>query len=594
MIKALVFYLTGQYRLSWQSVTFSDLASLIKAATLSLLAIFVLYYLGKENRTLGRAIPLLDWVMTILILGALRAFHRMSREEIRFFYRPSDARKALIVGANQSGHNLARHLYTAEPPQYLVLGFLDTDVKRFGSLHAGLPVLGSPEQAPRIAVRLDVQEVLVMSGSLTGKELRQLMESCAQVDVTLKVIPALEDLVAGDFSVQIRDVDINDLLRREPVQLSGDAIATLLEGRTVLVTGAGGSIGSEICRQVLRFRPSRLVLVERAENNLFLIEQELLRSKTETAIFACIADVTDAARIDQIFAEHQPALVFHAAAHKHVPMMESNAGEAIKNNVLGTKQLAELADHHGVQEFVMISTDKAVNPTSVMGVSKQIAERFVHAFSEVATTKFVVVRFGNVLASTGSVVPIFQDQIRRGGPITVTHPEIERFFMTIPEASQLVLQAAAMGKGGEIFVLDMGESVRIVDLAQDLIRLSGLEPEDIEIVFTGLRPGEKLYEELYFNDEEMLPTPHPKLFVAYHRPYHLAEVNGLIEGLAATVHEPSEVVCRRLRELVPEYVPPADEESAKLQTSHSAPIVESTNGIAHAAESTPSDSGRQS
>ena len=520
----------------------------------------------------------------------------MSREEIRFFYRPSDARKALIVGANQSGHNLARHLRTAEPPQYLVVGFLDQDVMRLGSLHAGLPVLGTPGQAPKIAVRLDVKEILVMSGSLTGKELRQLMETCSQVDVTLKVIPVMEDLVAGDYSVQIRDVDINDLLRREPVQLSGEAIASLLEGRTVLVTGAGGSIGSEICRQVLRFHPRRLVLVERAENNLFLIDQELRRSKLDTELFACIADVTDAARIDQIFEMHHPAVVFHAAAHKHVPMMESNAGEAIKNNVLGTKQLAELADQHGVQEFVMISTDKAVNPTSVMGVSKQIAERFVHAFSEVATTKFVVVRFGNVLASTGSVVPIFQDQIRRGGPITVTHPEIERFFMTIPEASQLVLQAACMGKGGEIYVLDMGESVRIIDLARDLIRLSGLEPEDIEIIFTGLRPGEKLYEELYFNDEEMLPTPHPKLFVAYHRPYHLAEVNQLIEELAAIVHEPGEIVSLRLQELVPEYAPPVEDQPAELQVLHighsgeaaigEAASEESANGKAGHGEST--------
>ncbi|HEX3999262.1 MAG TPA: nucleoside-diphosphate sugar epimerase/dehydratase [Pirellulales bacterium] len=584
MIKALVFYLTGQYRLSWRSVTFSDLASLIKAATLSLLAIFVLYFLIEPTRTLGRAIPLIDWANTILILGGLRAFHRMSREEFRFFYRPSGARKALIVGANQSGHNLARHLYTADPQKYLALGFLDHDLKRLGSLHAGLPVLGRPEEAPKIAVRLNAQEVLVISGTLTGKELRRLMENCAQVGVTLKVIPGMEDLVSGDYAGQIRDVDINDLLRREPVQLSGEAIATLLEGRTLLVTGAGGSIGSEICRQVLRFHPQRLVLVERAENNLFLIEQELRRSKTATELFACIADVTDGPRIDQIFGTHQPAIVFHAAAHKHVPMMESNAGEAIKNNVLGTKQLAELADHHGVQEFVMISTDKAVNPTSVMGASKQIAERFVHAFSEVATTKFVVVRFGNVLASAGSVVPIFQEQIRRGGPITVTHPEIERFFMTIPEASQLVLQAAVMGNGGEIFVLDMGESVRIVDLAQDLIRLSGLEPEDVEIVFTGLRPGEKLYEELYFNDEEMLPTPHPKLFVAYHRPYHMDEVNRLIDALAEVVHEPTEVVCRRLQELVPEYVPPAPEAGAELLAAHSLhsdeeASGESTNGV---------------
>jgi FlaA1/EpsC-like NDP-sugar epimerase len=257
--------------------------------------------------------------------------------------------------------------------------------------------------------------------------------------------------------------------------------------------------------------------------------------------------------LEQIFRQHHPDVVFHAAAHKHVPMMEYNPGEAIKNNVRGTQQLAELADEYAVQEFVMISTDKAVNPTSVMGASKHLAERFVHAFSEVSTTKFVVVRFGNVLASNGSVVPIFQEQIRRGGPITVTHPEIERFFMTIPEASQLVLQAAAMGRGGEIFVLDMGESVRIVDLARDLIRLSGLRPDDIEIVFTGLRPGEKLFEELYFADEEMQPTPHPKVFVAYHRPYALEHVRRSIDGLVAVAHDDGLTLRAKIKENVPEY-----------------------------------------
>ena len=559
LIKLMIFYLLGQYRLSWRSVTFSDLASLLKAATLSLLVIATLYFFAMSPRmheALGRLIPFLDWAITILILGGLRAFYRLSREEFRFSFSRNSATKALIVGANQSGLTLARHLYCERHSKYLVLGFLDHDATKHGSMLGGLPVLGSPDRAPQIAVRLNVQELLVISGCLTGKQLRRLMDTSADVGVKLKVIPGLEDLLTGDYSFQIRDVDINDLLRREPVQLSSDEIGTLLADRTVLVTGAGGSIGSEICRQVLRFHPRRLVLVERAENSLFSIEQEIHRSKTEAELIPCIADITDRARIDQLFAQYQPSVVFHAAAHKHVPMMETNPGEAIKNNVLGTKQLVELADQHGVQEFVMISTDKAVNPTSVMGVSKQVAERYVHAFSEVATTKFVVVRFGNVLASAGSVVPIFQEQIRLGGPITVTHPEIERYFMTIPEASQLVLQAAAMGKGGEIFVLDMGESVRIVDLAQDLIRLSGLDPDDIEIVFTGLRPGEKLYEELYFNDEEMLPTPHPKLFVAYHRPYHLAEVNQMIEALRPIVHETNDAICNRLRELIPEYAPP--------------------------------------
>ena len=552
IVKGLVFYWLGQYRLSWRSVTFSDLASLLKAATLSFVIILAMYFLSDVHRSIGRSIPLLDYGLTILILGGLRASYRLSREEFRWSYHHADAKRALIVGANASGHALARHLHTEARSKYLVLGFLDDNPATHGTLLGGLPVLGSPERAMQIAVRLNVEELLVRTGSLTGKQLRELMEQCRELQIGVKAIPVMEDLLAGDYSMQIRDVDINDLLRREPVELSDEAIATLLGGRTVVVTGAGGSIGSEICRQVLRFRPSRLVLVERAENNLFLIDQELRRSKSETELFACLADITDAPRIDQIFAEHRPAVVFHAAAHKHVPMMEFNPGEALKNNVLGTRLLAEVADRHGVQEFVMISTDKAVNPTSVMGVSKQIAERFVHAFSELATTKFVVVRFGNVLASAGSVVPIFQEQIRRGGPITVTHPEIERFFMTIPEASQLVLQAATMGKGGEIFVLDMGESVRIVDLARDLVRLSGLEPDEIEIEFTGLRPGEKLYEELYFPDEQMLPTPHPKVFVAYHRPYDLREVRELIDELRKVANCPSPAILARIRELLPE------------------------------------------
>jgi FlaA1/EpsC-like NDP-sugar epimerase len=578
LIKSMIFYAFGQYRLSWRSVTFSDLASLLKAATLSLLVVATLYFFTPHIREhLGRLIPFLDWALTIMILGGLRACYRLSREEFRFSFSRNGAMKALIVGANQSGLSLARHLYCERHPKYRVLGYLDDDAAKHGSMLGGLPVLGTPDRGPQIAVRLNVQELLVISGCLTGKQLRRLMETCADVGVKLKVIPGLEDLLAGDYSFQIRDVDINDLLRREPVQLSSEEIGTLLADRTVLVTGAGGSIGSEICRQVLRFHPRRLVLVERAENSLFLIEQEIRRSKTETEVIPCIADITDRQRIDQLFAQHQPSVVFHAAAHKHVPMMETNPGEAIKNNVLGTIQLVELADQHGVQEFVMISTDKAVNPTSVMGVSKQVAERYVHAFSEVATTKFVVVRFGNVLASAGSVVPIFQEQIRLGGPITVTHPEIERYFMTIPEASQLVLQAAAMGKGGEIFVLDMGESVRIVDLAQDLVRLSGLDPDDIEIVFTGLRPGEKLFEELYFNDEEMLPTPHSKLFVAYHRPYHLAEVNAMIEALRPLVHESSDVICHRLRELIPEYGPP----EAAEPTHHSDVVVVQNGAAVH-------------
>jgi FlaA1/EpsC-like NDP-sugar epimerase len=556
ILKLIIFYYYGHCHRSWYSVSFSDLVLLFHSATLSVLIIaaFDRFFINSFHPP--RGVLLLDWAMTILLLGGLRAVGRMSREELSARFWHAGYRKALIVGANQSGETLARHLLSDRRLKYQPVGYLDHDKTRIGSTVGGIPVWGEPTEALSIAGRLGVEDVLVISGVLTGSQLRSLMESCAIQSITLKVIPAYDDLLASNYSPQIRDIDINDLLRREPVELNSDAISNLIAGRIVLVTGAGGSIGSEICRQVLKFRPKILLLIEQAENSLFLVEQEFRALRTESRIVPCIADITDRARMEQVFAAHRPSIVFHAAAHKHVPMMEFNPGEAIKNNVLGTRQLAELADAHGVQEFVMISTDKAVNPTSIMGVSKQLAERFVHAFSEVASTKFVVVRFGNVLASNGSVVPIFQDQIRRGGPITVTHPEIERFFMTIPEASQLVLQAAAMGKGGEIFVLDMGESVRIVDLARDLVRLSGLKPDDIDIVFTGLRPGEKLYEELYFDDEEMQSTPHPKLFVAYHRPYTLAAVQQAIAEVSLLIHGPPELLRLKIKELVAEYSDP--------------------------------------
>ncbi len=571
-IKLGVFYYFGHCHTSWRFVTLSDLVALLKAATLSTLLIMMMQQLMLSQEVLQRQIPhrvaFVDWTLTVLFLGGLRTIFRLSREHMRPLLLSDAYRKALIVGANSAGETIARHLQSDERLKYLVVGFVDPDVQKHGSMFAQIPVLGGPSHAAIIAQALGVEVLLVTSDSLRGDELRQLMDDCAEADLELKVIPALENLISGDYALQIRDVDINDLLRRDPVRLNDEAIRTLLQDKTVLVTGAGGSIGSEICRQVLKFHPRRLVLVERAENSLFYVEQELGQRQASSAeIVPQVADICDIERMDQIFEQTSPDVVFHAAAHKHVPMMERNPGEAIKNNVGGTRALAELADRHGVQEFVMISTDKAVNPTSIMGVSKQMAERFIHAFSEVTNTKFVVVRFGNVLASAGSVVPIFQEQIRRGGPITVTHPQIERFFMTIPEASQLVLQSAVMGKGGEIFVLDMGKPVRIVDLARDLVRLSGLDPDEIQIVFTGLRPGEKLYEELYFDDEERLPTPHEKVFVAYHRPYQLDEVRQMIEELTGLAHGDPEALRRRIQELVPEYHPFASEEGATEEAS---------------------------
>jgi FlaA1/EpsC-like NDP-sugar epimerase len=475
---------------------------------------------------------------------------------LRPIFTSKPIRTALIVGADEAGELLARNLMSAANSQYFVVGFLDDDPGLLHNRVAGLEVLGGIDSASHEVGRRRVDEVMVQSGSLTGKRFRKLLEDCTQAGAQVKVMPAIDELLVGHDNpshVKPRSVEIKDLLRREPVKLDNAAVRHLIEGNTVLVTGAGGSIGSEICRQVLRFHPKKLLLVERAENALFLLEQEFCRYDQRPPFEPLIADITDEARMDQIMIAHRPDVIFHAAAHKHVPMMEWNPAEAIKNNCIGTQILARLADRHGVRSFVMISTDKAVNPTSVMGCSKLIAERFVQALSAESKTRFLVVRFGNVLASNGSVVPIFQEQIRLGGPVTITHPEIARYFMMIPEASQLVLQAAAMGTGGEIFVLDMGESVKIVDLARDLIALSGLGEDDIEIVFTGLRPGEKLYEELYFDDEQRVPTHHSKVFCALHRPTTLADAEAVIDELANVIDETPDVVKSRLRELVAEY-----------------------------------------
>ncbi len=457
------------------------------------------------------------------------------------------------MGTDHATGVLASQMQTSRELPYRVRGFLAMEDGAVGSRLGQIPILGRLEDVREVAAACAASTVLVTAGALAGPRLRNLMDACKESGLELKIIRPIQDRLGGDHRIPMRDIEISDLLRRAPVQLDMNIIGRLIEGRSVMVTGAGGSIGSEICRQLLRFNPRMLLLVGRGENRIFKIERKLRTIYAGAALQSCIADITDEARVRQLFAEYRPEVVFHAAAHKHVPLMEMNVGEAIRNNVGGTKIMAETAHEFGVRNFVFISTDKAVHPTSIMGVSKQIAERFVHAMSQTSSTCFTVVRFGNVLGSDGSVVPIFQEQIRRGGPITVTDPRMTRFFMTIPEASQLVLQAAAMGQGGEIFVLEMGEPVKIVDLARDLIRLSGLPEDSIEICFTGTRPGEKLYEELYFDDEETLPTAHPKLRAAYHRPYTLSEVRATIAQLQALIHAPEEELRRKLCEVVEEY-----------------------------------------
>jgi FlaA1/EpsC-like NDP-sugar epimerase len=506
-----------------------------------------------------RGVILLDWAATILVIGGIRAVWRSIREELRPLFSRQPARSALIIGANQTGELLARNLMATSQSPYVISGFLDDDPLLHRTRFSGIEVLGNVASAGAEVARRRIDDVLVQSGTLTGPAFRQLLADCTEAGATVKVMPAIDELLgvtADDRThMRLRPVEIKDVLRREPVRLDDSAVGSLVAGRTVLVTGAGGSIGSELCRQLVRFHPTRIVLVDHSENALFAVEQEFLRLSASPAAEFLVADILDEERMEGILDAARPHVIFHAAAHKHVPLMEANPAEAIKNNCLATRLLARLADRHGVGTFVSISTDKAVHPTSVMGCSKLIAERYVQALSKESDTKFIVVRFGNVLGSNGSVVPTFQEQIRRGGPVTVTHPEIERYFMLIPEASQLVLQAAAMGRGGEIFVLDMGESVKIVDLARDLIALSGFSEGDIEIVFTGLRPGEKLFEELYFEDERRVGTPHPKVFCALHRPAELSAVEGLLEALREVLDEPADAIRARLQELVPEYGP---------------------------------------
>ena len=565
VLKSMIFYGLGLCHVSWRRVAFGDLLALLWGATLSMLVLAAIDGLFLTSGRFGgvqhvpRGVILLDWAATILLIGGIRAVWRSVNEDLRPLFSRQPARSALIIGANQAGELLARNLMATSRSPYLIVGFLDDDPSLHHTRFSGIEVLGRVDRAGDEVARRRIDDVLVQSGSVTGRAFRKLLADCTAAGATVKVMPGIDELhgvTADDRThMRLRPVEIEDVLRREPVRLDDPAVAGLVAGRTVLVTGAGGSIGSEICRQLLRFHPQRLLLVDHSENGLFTLEQELIRLEHRPVLEFLVADVGDEERMEGIMATWRPDVVFHAAAHKHVPLMEANPAEAIKNNCLATRLVARLSDEYGVGTFVLISTDKAVHPTSVMGCSKLIAERYVQALSNGSATRFVVVRFGNVLGSSGSVVPTFQEQIRRGGPVTVTHPEIERYFMLIPEAAQLVLQAAAMGKGGEIFVLDMGESVKIVDLARDLIALSGFSEDDIEIEFTGLRPGEKLYEELYFADERRVGTAHSKVFCAIHRPAQLGSVEGLLEGLREVLDEPADVIRARLQQLVPDYGP---------------------------------------
>jgi FlaA1/EpsC-like NDP-sugar epimerase len=550
------FHVAGLFRGLWRYTGVRDLIAILAANTASTLLFIFGMHLGLGP--IPRSIPLIEWLCSVVLVGGARFAIRAAWTILRFEgAKRQDRLRILILGAGDAGEMLLREIHKSQRARYEVVGFLDDDPLKRGAQIHGVRVFGPVELLARKINRLCVDEVLIAIPSATGAEMRRIVDLCKSTGARFRTMPGLDHLIDGRVTVaQLRDVAIEDLLGRDPVELDDRAISTAMDGHVVLISGAGGSIGSEICRQVCRFNPARLILVDRTENALFNIHRELVARYPDRVLVPCIADVGDAPRMAEIFAGERPTVVFHAAAHKHVPMMEWNPGEAVKNNVFGTKTLADLSHRYRVQRFVMISTDKAVNPTSVMGATKRVAEIYVQALSQRSETKFVTVRFGNVLGSAGSVIPIFKDQIANGGPVTVTHPEMRRYFMTIPEASQLVLQAGAMGNGGEIFILDMGEPVLIADLARDLITLSGLEPDvDVEIRFTGVRPGEKLFEELSVDAESAEKTRHPKILVGRFRPHTWDEVQRRLHELDALVDARAAQVRAKLAEIVPEYGP---------------------------------------
>ncbi len=567
IVKLPVFGLFKQYRGWWRYVGTSDLREIFRASLISTLIIVALWFtmgridavraiLPLDMKMPAEGVCIADMFATVLMLGGLRIVIRLYYEE----FRTAEAgrlKRFLIVGAGNAGEALLREIHRMPVAQYEVIGFIDDDAIKKGTNIHGIPVLGTVEQLPEVCEERNIEEIAIAMPSSSHQQLRRVIQVCEGTKIRFRTVPSITDIASGKFRVsQIRDVDINDLLGRETVQLDLDLIEVFAKDKTILVTGAGGSIGSEMCKQLCNFTPKLLLLIEQAENPLFYIERELRKQFPAVRIKALICNITDRTRVDEIFENYKPQVVIHAAAHKHVPLMELNAGEAIKNNIVGTQVVADAADNSGTANFVMISTDKAVNPTSIMGSSKRIAEMYIQDLNRTSETHFVTVRFGNVLGSDGSVVPIFKKQIAEGGPLTVTHPEMKRYFMTIPEASQLVLQAATMGKGGEIFVLDMSEPVKIVDLARELITLSGFRPgEDIEMVFTGPRVGEKLFEELSIEGEDMQRTRHPKISIWKNIPMDREGLRAGINELVniAKAQNNSQIV-QKIKELVPEYI----------------------------------------
>ncbi len=555
-VQAIAFYGFGLYRGVWRFASLPDLRRILIAVAVGAVVGPFLLLMLKLNGGVPRSVFLLEPLLLVLIMGGSRFAYRSWKEHLLFGSTVSKGAPVLVVGTGDAAVTLVKEL--TRSPDWRVVGLIDDDPQLTGRVLQEIRVLGSLAEMAKYATALDVGHVIIARPDAPPRERRRIVEICRNAGLKVLTVPSFDDLMSGKVQMSaVRRIELDDLLGRDAVVLDNAGLTTLLAKQTVLITGAGGSIGSELVRQITRFEPARLILLENAELPLYAIEQELVRTGAAVSYVCVIGDVRDSTRMHNVMRQYRPTIVFHAAAYKHVPLMENeNAWEALTNNTLGTYVTGRAAIDAGVRKFVLISTDKAVNPTNVMGASKRLAELVCQSLDTPEHTRFVMVRFGNVLGSTGSVIPKFREQIARGGPITVTHPEIVRYFMSIPEAAQLVLQAGLMGRGGEIFVLDMGDPVKIVDLAREMIRLSGLADDEIRIEFTGLRPGEKLYEELLADSESTLPTPHAKLRVA--RPGQVPAGAWLEPVLGWLRHQPhpAEVeIKRELQRLIPEYQP---------------------------------------
>jgi FlaA1/EpsC-like NDP-sugar epimerase len=576
VLKLIVFFVFGLYKGMWRYTGLVDLLSVLKASAASSGIIMAFILFAYRFQGFPRSIFILDWILTFFFIGGLRVVLRMFLAEkekggsaLRHMFHLGNGKipvkrkkRLLIIGAGNTGEKMLREIMDNSRLNYWVIGFLDDDLKKKGMKIHGVPVLGPVAKIHKLAFRAEMDEVLIAVPSASTKQMRKIVQACEATGLKTRTTPGIGELIDGKISFKnIREVSYEDILGRDPVNLDTKRIGEYLTGKAVLVTGAGGSIGSELCRQIAKFNPGNLIIFDKTENSLFHIEMEFRQKFQNITITPILGNLQHWVFLEKLFLAHKPHVVFHAAAFKHVPIVEMNPWEAIFNNIVGTKNLVEASHRFGVERFIMVSTDKAVRPSSVMGATKRVAEMVTGCYGASNSTRFLSVRFGNVIGSEGSVVHLFKRQIERFGPVTITHREMTRYFMTIPEACKLILQAGALGEGGEIFILDMGTPIKIVDMARDLIRRSGFKPDvDIEIKEIGLRPGEKLHEELITEGEGIVRTPHEKIFVLRGSHCDQTWLNQKLEDLVHLAWEQDAAgIKSKLKEIIPEYQPYVDE-----------------------------------